>query len=131
MIIRRVLKCGAETGRCIETTRKTTSGYYGKYLGERNEFFVAQNLQNFKKIPVVTVEINAIEFEALKHAIHIHHDLSPMWERVLKTKPEIVKFWNSSDGIIYVWPQTIKRRIFGHTPTVYIEIKSRVYVSNS
>lgn len=132
MIIRRVLKCGAETGRCIEITRKTISGYYGKYLGEHNEFFIAQNLQNFKKMTVVAVQINAIEFEALKHAFNIHHDLSPAWERVLKTKPEIIKFWNRDNGVLYVWPYVIKRRIFGHnTPTVYVEIKSRTYVSNS
>lgn len=132
MIVRRVLKCNAEIGRCIEITRHTISGYYGRYLGEHNEFFIARNLQNFKKITVVAVQINAIEFEALRHAFYIHHDLSPVWDRVLKTKPEIVKFWNRDAGVIYVWPHTIKRRIFGHsTPTVYIDIKSRMYVSNS
>ena len=132
MIIRRILKCGAETGRCIEVTRRTTSGYYGSYIGTCKEFFIAQNLQNFKKITVVAVKINAVEFEALKYAICIHHDLSPAWDRVLKTKPEIVKFWNKDGDVIYVWPYIIKRRIFGHnTPTVYIGIKDKTYVSNS
>jgi hypothetical protein len=132
MIIRRILRCGAEIGRCIEITRKDKSGYYGHYIGENKELFIALNLRNFKKITVVAVEIRAIEFEALKHAFYIHHDLSPIWEKVLKVKPEIVKFWNRDSGVIYVWPSVIKRRIFGHnTPTVYIEIKSKMYVSNS
>ena len=132
MIIRRILKCNAEIGRCIEITKRTTSGYYGKYLGENKEFFIAQNLYCFKKITVIAVEISVLEFEALKHAIHIHHDLSPMWEKLLKVQPEIIKFWNRSEGVIYVWPNAIKRRIFGHSiPMVYVEIKNRTYVSNS
>ena len=80
----------------------------------------------------MAIEISVLEFEALKHAIHIHHDLSPAWEKLLKAQPEIIKFWNRSEGVIYVWPDAIKRRIFGHSiPMVYVEIKNRTYVSNS
>ena len=130
MIVRRILKCKAEVGRCIEITRRTTSGYWGRYLGENKEFFIAERLNNFREISIVTVEIKALELEALRHAKCMHHDLSPAWRKVLSIKPEIIKFWNTS-GVIYIWPEVIKRRIFGHNPMVYIDIKNRVYVSNS
>jgi hypothetical protein len=126
MVIRRILKCGAEVGRYIEITRKTESGYYGKTLCSSKEFFVAETLNNFKEFKVVTISVSKVELEALKYAVHIHHELTPQWERVLEKEPEIIKVWNLQ-GVVYIWPSVIKRRVFGHVPNVYIEIKSREY----
>lgn len=128
MIVRRVLKCGAEIGRCIEITKKTEKGYYGKTLRSSEEFFVAETLHNFKKIEVVSIEVGKVELEALKYAIHIHHELTPQWKKVLEKRPEIIKVWNLQ-GVVYLWPAMIKRRIFGRVPNVYIEIKNREYES--
>ena len=126
MIIRRVLKCGAEVGRYIEITKKVKNGYYGKTLCSSKEFFVAETLNNFKEFKVVTISVSKVELEALKYAIHIHHELTPQWKKVLEKEPEIIKVWNLQ-GIVYIWPAIIKRRIFGRVPNVYIEIKSREY----
>lgn len=126
MIVRRVTKYGAEIGRYVEITRKTTSGYYARTLRKHFEFFLAENLNNFKKIEVVSIQTNRIEFEALKYAIHVHHELTPQWARILEKRPEIIKVRNCSD-ILYIWPSVIKKRIFNRTPCVYIEIKSREY----
>lgn len=126
MIIRRILKCGAEIGRYIEITKKTEKGYYGKTLRSSEEFFIAETLNNFKKIEVVSIEVCKVELEALKYAIHIHHELTPQWKKVLEKRPEIIKVWNLQ-GVVYIWPAMIKRRIFGRVPNVYIEIKSREY----
>lgn len=126
MIVRRILKCGAETGRYVEITRKTTSGYYAKTLRKHFEFFLAENLNNFKKIEVVTIQTNKVEFEALKYAMYVHHELTPQWERVLEKKPEIIKVRNRND-VIYIFPAIIKRRVFDRIPNVYVEIKGREY----
>ena len=126
MIVRRILKCGAEVGRCIEITKKTENGYYGRTLRSSEEFFVAETLNNFKEFKVVTISVSKVEFEALKYAIHVHHELTPQWERVLEKRPEIIKIWNLN-GVVYLWPSVIKRRVFGRIPNVYIEIKSREY----
>lgn len=126
MIVRRILKCGAEVGRCIEITKKTENGYYGKKLCSSKEFFVAETLNNFKEFKVVTISVGKVEFEALKYAIHVHHELTPQWERVLEKRPEIIKIWNLK-GVVYLWPSVIKRRVFGRIPNVYIEIERREY----
>ena len=126
MIVRRILKCGAEVGRCIEITKKTEKGYYGKTLRSSEEFFIAETLDNFIEIKIVTISVGKVEFEALKYAIHVHHELTPQWERVLEKRPEIIKIWNLK-GVVYLWPSVIKRRVFGRIPNVYIEIKSREY----
>lgn len=126
MIVRRILKCGAEIGRYIEITRKTENGYYGRTLRKKSEFFVAKTLNNFKEVEVVTISVSKVELEALKFAIHLHHELTPQWEKVLERKPEIIKVWNLS-GVVYLWPTVIKKRIFGRVPNVYIEIKNREY----
>lgn len=128
MIVRRVLKCGAEVGRYIEVTKKTAKGYYGKTLRSSEEFFIAETLNNFKEVEVVTISVGKVELEALKHAVHVHHELTPQWEKVLEKRPEIIKVWNLQ-GVVYIWPAIIKRRIFGRVPNVYIEIKSREYES--
>lgn len=130
MIVRRVLKCGAEVGRYIEVTKKTAKGYYGKTLRSSEEFFIAETLNNFKEVEVVTISVGKVELEALKHAVHVHHELTPQWEKVLEKRPEIIKVWNLQ-GVVYIWPAVIKRRIFGRVPNVYIEIKSREYESKS
>ena len=130
MIVRRILKCGAEVGRYIEITKKVENGYYGKTLCSSKEFFVAETLNNFKEFKVVTISVSKVELEALKYAIHIHHELTPQWKKVLEKEPEIIKVWNLQ-GIVYIWPAIIKRRIFGRVPNVYIEIKSREYESKS
>ena len=126
MIVRRILKCGAEVGRCIEITKKTENGYYGKKLCSSKEFFVAETLNNFKEFKVVTISVGKVEFEALKYAIHVRHELTPQWERVLEKRPEIIKIWNLK-GVVYLWPSVIKRRVFGRIPNVYIEIERREY----
>lgn len=126
MIVRRILKCGAEVGRYIEITKKTENGYYGRTLRKKSEFFVAKTLNNFKEVEVVTISVSKVELEALKFAIHLHHELTPQWEKVLEIKPEIIKVWNLS-GVVYLWPAVIKKRIFGRVPNVYIEIKNREY----
>ena len=126
MIVRRILKCGAEIGRYIEITKKTEKGYYGKTLRSSEEFFVAETLDNFKEVEVVTISVGKVELEALKYAMKVHHELTPQWERVLEKRPEIIKVWNLQ-GVVYIWPAMIKRRIFGRVPNVYIEIKSREY----
>ena len=126
MIVRRVLKCGAEVGRYVEITRRTTSGYYARTLRKTFEFFLAADLKNFKKIEVTAVNVNLIEFEALKHAMYIHHELTPQWERVLEKRPEIIKVRNKTN-VIYIFPAVIKKRIFNRIPNVYIEIKTREY----
>ena len=128
MIVRRILKCGAEVGRYIEITKKVENGYYGKTLCSSKEFFIAETLNNFKEFKVVTISVSKVELEALKYAIHIHHELTPQWKKVLEKEPEIIKVWNLQ-GIVYIWPAIIKRRIFGRVPNVYIEIKSREYES--
>lgn len=131
MIIRRMLKCSAVVGRHIEVTKRTKSGYYGHYVGEHNEFYIAETLKSFVETKVISIQINAIEFEALKHALCIYHDVSVEWNRAVTEDPEIIKFWNRNGGVIYVWPYVIKRKIFGHSPQIFIDIKSKIYVSNS
>ena len=126
MIVRRILKCGAEAGRYFEITKKTTKGYYGRTLRKKSEFFIAETLDNFKEISVISVQVSNIEFEALKHVISFHHDLSTQWKRVLTNKPEVIKLWNKTD-VMYIFPAIIKKRFFGRVPNIYVEIKSREY----
>lgn len=102
MIVRRILKCGAEIGRYIEITKKTTKGYYGKTLRSSEEFFIAETLDNFKEIEVVAIKVGKVELEALKHAIHVYHELTPQWKKVLEKETRNNKSMESTRCCIYM-----------------------------
>lgn len=128
-IVRRRLKDGAVIGRHIIITKHKKDGYYARYVGEKNEFYLAETLDNFKEILVVDCKVSISDFEKLKTAVQFKHIWAPTWRRIYNEKPTIIKFWAPNCGYMYVWVSLIKKRVVNKAPNIYIEITSRCYES--
>lgn len=128
-IVRRRLKDGAVIGRHIVITRHEKEGYYARYVGEKSEFYLAETLDNYENILIVSCKVSITEFEKLKTAIQFRHIWAPTWRRIYNEKPTIIKFWAPNCGCMYVWVSLIKKRVVNKAPNIYIEITSRCYES--
>lgn len=128
-IVRRRLKEGAVVGRHIVITRHEKEGYYARYVGEKSEFYLAETLDNYENILIVSCKVSITEFEKLKTAIQFSHIWAPTWRRIYNEKPTIIKFWAPNCGYMYVWVSLIKKRVVNKAPNIYIEITSRCYES--
>ena len=128
-IVRRRLKEGAVIGRHIVITRHEKEGYYARYVGEKSEFYLAETLDNYENILIVSCKVSITEFEKLKTAIQFRHIWAPTWRRIYNEKPTIIKFWAPNCGCMYVWVSLIKKRVVNKAPNIYIEITSRCYES--
>lgn len=128
-IVRRRLKDGAVIGRHIVITRHEKEGYYARYVGEKSEFYLAETLDNYENILIVSCKVSITEFEKLKTAIQFQHIWAPTWRRIYNEKPTIIKFWAPNCGFMYVWVSLIKKRVVNKAPNIYIEITSRCYES--
>ena len=128
-IVRRKLKDGAVIGRHIVITRHEKEGYYARYVGEKSEFYLAETLDNYENILIVSCKVSITEFEKLKTAIQFSHIWAPTWRRIYNEKPTIIKFWAPNCGCMYVWVSLIKKRVVNKAPNIYIEITSRCYES--
>lgn len=128
-IVRRRLKDGAVIGRHIVITRHEKEGYYARYVGEKSEFYLAETLDNYENILIVSCKVSITEFEKLKTAIQFSHIWAPTWRRIYNEKPTIIKFWAPNCGCMYVWVSLIKKRVVNKAPNIYIEITSRCYES--
>ena len=128
-IVRRRLKDGAVIGRHIVITRHEKEGYYARYGGEKSEFYLAETLDNYENILIVSCKVSITEFEKLKTAIQFRHIWAPTWRRIYNEKPTIIKFWAPNCGCMYVWVSLIKKRVVNKAPNIYIEITSRCYES--
>jgi len=128
-IVRRRLKEGAVIGRHIIITRHEKEGYYARYVGEKSEFYLAETLDNYENILIVSCKVSITEFEKLKTAIQFSHIWAPTWRRIYNEKPTIIKFWAPNCGCMYVWVSLIKKRVVNKAPNIYIEITSRCYES--
>lgn len=128
-IVRRRLKEGAVVGRHIVITRHEKEGYYARYVGEKSEFYLAETLDNYENILIVSCKVSITEFEKLKTAIQFSHIWAPTWRRIYNEKPTIIKFWAPNCGFMYVWVSLIKKRVVNKAPNIYIEITSRCYES--
>ena len=128
-IIRRRMKEGGTIGRHMIVTKHKKEGYYARYVGEKSEFYLAETLDNYKNISVVSCKVSITEFEKLKTAIQFSHIWAPTWRRIYNEKPTIIKFWAPNCGCMYVWVSLIKKRVVNKAPNIYIEITSRCYES--
>lgn len=128
-IVRRRLKDGAIIGRHIIVTRHEKEGYYARYVGEKSEFYLAETLDNYENILIVSCKVSITEFEKLKTAIQFSHIWAPTWRRIYNEKPTIIKFWAPNCGCMYVWVSLIKKRVVNKAPNIYIEITNRCYES--
>ena len=128
-IVRRKLKDGAVIGRHIVITRHEKEGYYARYVGEKSEFYLAETLDNYENILIMSCKVSITEFEKLKTAIQFRHIWAPTWRRIYNEKPTIIKFWAPNCGCMYVWVSLIKKRVVNKAPNIYIEITSRCYES--
>ncbi len=128
-IVRRKLRDGAVIGRHIVITRHEKEGYYARYVGEKSEFYLAETLDNYENILIVSCKVSITEFEKLKTAIQFQHIWAPTWRRIYNEKPTVIKFWAPNCGCIYVWVSLIKKRVINKAPNIYIEITSRCYES--
>lgn len=128
-VVRRRLKDGAIIGRHIIVTRHEKEGYYARYVGEKSEFYLAETLDNYENILIVSCKVSITEFEKLKTAIQFSHIWAPTWRRIYNEKPTIIKFWAPNCGCMYVWVSLIKKRVINKAPNIYIEITSRCYES--
>lgn len=128
-IVRRRLKDGAVIGRHIVITRHEKEGYYARYVGEKSEFYLAETLDNYENILIVSCKVSITEFEKLKTAIQFQHIWAPTWRRIYNEKPTIIKFWAPNCGCMYVWVSLIKKRVINKAPNIYIEITNRCYES--
>lgn len=126
-IVRRKMKQGGTIGRHMVITRENKQGVFARYVGEKAEFWLAENLNNYEQISVVDCNISIIEFNCLKYAVHFHHIWAPRWKTICEKKPTIIRFYAKNQGFLYIWPNLIKKRVLNKAPMVYIEIKSRVY----
>lgn len=131
-IVRRLSKSvNLPLGRHIIITKVTSNGVFARNIGEHSEYWLADNLKNFVEISSMSCQLNKVEFEALKHAVVMHHSLSDIhnkqWKAIVKEKPAIIRFWSQHCGYIYIWPQLIKQRVVAGHPYVYIEIKQRCF----
>ena len=128
-VVRRRLKDGAVIGRHIVITRHEKEGYYARYVGEKSEFYLAETLDNYENILIVSCKVSITEFEKLKTAIQFRHIWAPTWRRIYNEKPTIIKFWAPNCGCMYVWVSLIKKRVVNKAPNIYIEITNRCYES--
>lgn len=123
------MKEGGTIGRHMIVTKHKREGYYARYVGEKSEFYLAETLDNYENIPVVSCKVSITEFEKLKTAIQFSHIWAPTWRRIYNEKPKIIKFWAPNCGCMYVWVSLIKKRVINKAPNIYIEITSRCYES--
>lgn len=129
-IVRRKMKQGGTIGRYIAITRINKQGVFARYVGEKAEFWLAENLDNYKEIKVINCNISIIEFNCLKFAVHFFHIWAPRWKTIVEQQPEIIRFYAKNQGFLYVWPNLIKKKVLNKAPQVYIEIKQRLYESD-
>lgn len=128
-VIRRRMKEGGTIGRHMIVTKHKKDGYYARYVGEKSEFYLAETLDNYENIPVVSCKVSITEFEKLKTAIQFSHIWAPTWRRIYNEKPKIIKFWAQNCGCMYIWVSLIKKRVVNKAPNIYIEITNRCYES--
>lgn len=128
-VIRRRMKEGGTIGRHMIVTKHKKEGYYARYVGEKSEFYLAETLDNYENIPVVSCKVSITEFEKLKTAIQFSHIWAPTWRRIYNEKPKIIKFWAPNCGCMYIWVSLIKKRVVNKAPNIYIEITNRCYES--
>lgn len=130
-IIRRVAKSvKVPIGRPMVVTKINKDGVFVRNIGERAEFWLAYSLDNFEVVSCIPCKVSKVEFEALKCAVMIHHELDvnkKEWEAIAKNKPKIIKFWYPKRGCIYIWTNMVKKRVLAGKPYVCIEIKQRFY----
>lgn len=124
------MKQGGTIGRYIAITRINKQGVYARYVGEKAEFWLAENLDNYKEIKVINCNISIVEFCCLKFAVHFFHIWAPRWKTIVEQQPEIIRFYAKNQGFLYVWPNLIKKKVLNKAPQVYIEIKQRLYESD-
>lgn len=129
-IVRRKMKQGGTIGRYIVITRENKQGVFARYVGEKAEFWLAENLDNYQEISVVNCNVSIVEFNAYKHAVQFYHIWAPRWRTIHTQKPEIIRFYAKNQGFLYVWPNLIKKRVLNKAPQVYIEVKQRLYESD-
>jgi hypothetical protein len=123
------MKEGGTIGRHMIVTKHKKEGYYARYVGENSEFYLAETLDNYENIPIVSCKVSITEFEKLKTAIYFSHIWAPTWRRIYNEKPKIIKFWAPNCGYMYVWVSLIKKRVVNKAPNIYIEITNRCYES--
>ena len=126
-IVRRKLKNGICVGRYIIITRTTSEGVFARNIGEKSEYWLAENLDNFLEIPNAGCEINKDLFKSLKNAVIIRQPLTPSFKKLVSEKPTIIHFWAKKLGSVYVMPNLIKGVVVNRKPWIHIEIKERVY----
>lgn len=131
-IVRRVPKgLKMPVGRHIIITRTTAKGIFARNIGEKSEYWLAEDLDNFIEVSCARCKLSKVEFSALKAAVIVHHSLRPPknkeWKNIVKNKPQLIKFWHPGEGCMYIWPSVIKQRVIGGEPFCYIEVKQRCY----
>lgn len=126
-IVRRKLISGICVGRYIIITRTTNKGVFARNIGEKSEYWLAENLDNFKEISNESCEINVDRFKSLKEAVIIRQPITPSFKKLVSEKPTIIRFWAKKLGSIYVIPNLIKGVVVNKKPWIHIEIKERVY----
>ena len=88
-IVRRKLNNGICVGRYIIITRMTSGGIFARNIGEKSEYWLAENLDNFKEISNTSCEINADSFKSLKNAIIIRQPITPSFKKLVSEKPTL------------------------------------------
>ena len=130
-IIRRVTKgIKVPIGRHMVVTKINKDGVFVRNIGEQSQYWLAYSLDNFEVVSCKSCKVSKVEFEALKYAVIIHHELGineKEWEAIVKNKPKIIKFWYPKRGCIYIWTNMVKKRVIAGKPYVCIEIKQRCY----
>ena len=130
-IVRRKLRNGICVGRYIIITRITNEGVFARNVGEKSEYWLAENLDNFLEISNVSCEINVDLFKSLKNAVIIRQPITPSFKKLVSEKPTIIRFWAKKLGSIYVIPNFIKGVVVNKKPWIHVEIKERVYEKSS
>lgn len=132
-VVRRVPK-GLKTpiGRHIIIMRRTKEGYFARNVGEHAEYWLAQSLNNFEEVSVLTCKLNLSEFEYLRKAVVISLALDNQQNKsrraIANKKPSLIRFWYPNKGYIYIWPELIKTRISDKKkPYLYIEVRARCF----
>lgn len=131
-VVRKISRStNAEIGRHIIITRKTTQGYFARNVGEKSEYWLAENLDNFREIPCMICKLNLNEFEYLKTGVVISLSLEGIRNKqrkiIAERKPPLIKFWHPRKGCIFIKPACIKTRIIDRKPYVYIEVCNRCF----